>query len=277
MQRMSVRGVVVMQKTKNTDPDDMLLEAVNNGSLKAASAAVAAGANVNRHIKNRTNGLPVTPILSYAIKRKPKIARFLLEHGADPNAKDVCGDTPLHHAIWYCPGEVTTMLIEMGAYVNSRNVHGYTPLCIALLKRQRKIMSMLATAGADPNICDNEGNNALNYSLLRSSPVPEDMFIAVIGMGADVNMPDNKGQTPLMKAASMTLVSYMKIIISAGADIKKTDQWGRTALDILREQAESETVYRKMYDELIQEFPEYKRLVEEDSVNTDRHVPDFDI
>jgi len=64
--------------------------------------------------------------------------RELLERGADPNAKDDDGWTPLHYATYRGHTHIVELLIEMGADPNIRNKDGKTPADIAP-KKVRKV------------------------------------------------------------------------------------------------------------------------------------------
>ena len=59
-----------------------------------------------------------------------KKARFLIDNGADVNAKDSTGNSPLHRAA--SNGDIYTarLLIDNGADVNTKNDEGKTPLDI---------------------------------------------------------------------------------------------------------------------------------------------------
>ena len=74
-----------------------------------------------------------------------------LKAGADPNARDDDGETPLHNAVSGKPA-VITALVAAGADPNVRDDDGSTPLDIAVLGFGKPaVITALVAAGADPN------------------------------------------------------------------------------------------------------------------------------
>src|SRR6266850_2782251 len=59
------------------------------------------------------------------------VVRFLLEQGADVNACDYYGFTPLHLASRNGMLEVARLLVEHGADINAEDNEGMTPLKVA--------------------------------------------------------------------------------------------------------------------------------------------------
>ena len=54
-----------------------------------------------------------------------------LEHGADVNAADEKGDTPLHGGAWRGSNEIVQLLVDRGARLDAVNRNGFTPLQVA--------------------------------------------------------------------------------------------------------------------------------------------------
>ena len=82
--------------------------------------------------------------------------------GADVNARDYLGQTPLMYAaiIGTETPEVITALIEAGAEVNARNEDGCTPLmCAAQLTETPEVITVLLEAGADGKVKDEDGKD----------------------------------------------------------------------------------------------------------------------
>ena len=75
----------------------------------------------------------------------------LLACGADPNAKDAGGCTPLHYAAWNNPvGEIAAALFEAGADPEGCDGHGRKPLDYAISAVNAAFIEAALDAGADP-------------------------------------------------------------------------------------------------------------------------------
>lgn len=85
------------------------------------------------------------------------IAELLLEKGANLNAVDYCGHTPLHVAADYLRYDIAELLLKKGANPNARDILGKTPLHVAAMHRRYDIAGLLLKKGANPNIEDHLG------------------------------------------------------------------------------------------------------------------------
>jgi ankyrin repeat protein len=73
-----------------------------------------------------------------------KVTKFL-EEGADPNfVEDSDNLTPLHFAVVYNAKNVIPLLIEAGANLNAKNYDGLTPLEIALELKNEEMVDLLS-------------------------------------------------------------------------------------------------------------------------------------
>jgi hypothetical protein len=84
----------------------------------------------------------------------------LLDTGANPNAMDRCGYTPLHAAN---TPEIVDLLLNTEADINHPNQLGDTPLRIAVADRHPKLecIKALLRQGADKDIQDAKGKTSL--------------------------------------------------------------------------------------------------------------------
>lgn len=120
--------------------------------------------------------------------------RRLLYNGADANACNMHGDTPLHWAAAENYLNIVQMLLNAGANVNTKNVHGNTALHDAVIHKHTKIVIMLLNANADINAQNNLGNTALHSACMF-----DELEIAKILLrhGANTSIVNQNNETPL--------------------------------------------------------------------------------
>ena len=82
------------------------------------------------------------------MKRSESAARFLLARGADVNALDAAGGTPLLYAVQNRDDGIVDVLLRAGADVTLQNQHGETPLLFAIEQGRSALCKALIAAGA---------------------------------------------------------------------------------------------------------------------------------
>lgn len=114
------------------------------------------------------------------------VVKILLEHGADVNATDKFGNTPLHRAKEWA---IVGLLIDHAAVVNAKNGDGNTPLLHFIRTLitnvpsdggSIEILRALVLHGADINQSDSSGIKPLTYLLqIKANPAYRN-FISLI-------------------------------------------------------------------------------------------------
>lgn len=108
--------------------------------------------------------------LHYAVERRDELwTRFLLDKGANPNAADRNGVTPLSIAASLGFAEGVTLLLAKGARIDVTNGAGETPLVSAVHRRDMAVVRLLIKNGADPDRTDNSGRSARDYAALMGA------------------------------------------------------------------------------------------------------------
>ena len=93
----------------------------------------------------------------------PAVLQALLDAGADFNARDQFGQSPLHAAAAINPNPaVTNALLNAGADINVRDDIGLTPLHFAASSGYSEVIQALLDTGADFNARDSEGRTPLH-------------------------------------------------------------------------------------------------------------------
>ncbi|MFR6158304.1 MAG: ankyrin repeat domain-containing protein [Blautia producta] len=90
--------------------------------------------------------------------------KFLLNAGADVNAKDVYGSTPLHFATNYARSHIMELLVEYGADVNAQDKNGITKLMQVCSYGDIEMAGYLLEHGANPMITDLLDENSMDYA-----------------------------------------------------------------------------------------------------------------
>jgi uncharacterized protein len=103
----------------------------------------------------------------------------LLEAGADVDATDDEGFTPLHFAAQDDSEEVVQLLLDAGADVNAANTKGETPLYKAVRNTTSgavPITRLLLERGADPDAQLANGSSPLSFVRRSQKPGLVDLF-----------------------------------------------------------------------------------------------------
>ena len=200
-----------------------LHEAVRYGNVEIAKALLSSGADVNAR-----DNLGKTPVMLILPKEKTaEIYKLLIAHRADLTQKDMFGDTVLHTASMLNVGAGTFgILVDGGADIDARNKEGVTPLAIAVQKNDLETVKLLTAAGADIHTQDTNGNSPLSIALAGSA----EMLEAVVNE-KNAGFTDSNGNTPLHLALICDApLSKIQYIISLMKDVNTRNKDGNSAL-----------------------------------------------
>ena len=91
-------------------------------------------------------------------------AKMLIDNGADVNAQDFKGNTPLHNSAANKNRNLAILLLNAKADVNAVNKEGKTPLFNAAGRQDASMVELLLKNGADKAIADKKGKTAKDYA-----------------------------------------------------------------------------------------------------------------
>jgi hypothetical protein len=104
----------------------------------------------------------------------PELNKLLLDHGADPNEADEEGAPPL---VLMAELDYTTTLrylLEHGADIHAKDRNRWTALHYAVLNNNVKAVALLLARGADVNVCNNDGETPLMLHNPRNAELAKD-------------------------------------------------------------------------------------------------------
>ncbi|MDR0616603.1 MAG: ankyrin repeat domain-containing protein [Synergistaceae bacterium] len=173
------------------------------------------GQKVQERVKGAVKGLSPSPSLPLNPQAAQELYDLILNESATP--------------------EAISRLIQAGADINAVNALGQTPLMSAATSRNLNAVRALIDAGANVDTADPLGQTPLMLTIRVRYDKNLDVVRALIDAGADVNARDNFGQTPLMLAASeITNPNVVCALIDAGADVDIKDNHGNRAVDFAK-------------------------------------------
>jgi ankyrin repeat protein len=259
-----------------TEGETALMTVARTGNVEAAKVLLAHGADVNSKEQWRQQ----TPLMWAAAECHPEMEQELIAHSADVNAKQVEWQwerqiTKEPREKWLPLGGMTALLfaarqgclagaevlIKAGAQINATNPNGFSPILLAIINGHYDVAAYLLRQGADPNIADEVGRTPLYASVdmhtLPDSNLPWpsdpngemgslDLIKVLLEHGADVNVQLKKqqpyrskvdrgadtmlgtGTTPLLRAAKAGDAAAIEVLLAKGGDAKIPTKVGFT-------------------------------------------------
>ncbi|KRG06356.1 uncharacterized protein Dmoj_GI11891, isoform B [Drosophila mojavensis] len=185
-----------------------------------------AGADLNARNKRRQTSLHIA-----VNKGHLNVVKTLLTLGCHPSLQDSEGDTPLHDAISKEHDEMLSLLLDFGADITLNNNNGFNALHHAALKGNPSAMKILLTKTNRPWIVEEKKDDG--YTALHLAALNNHVEIAelLVHMGkANMDRQNVNQQTALHLAVERQHVQIVKLLVQDGADLNIADKDGDTPL-----------------------------------------------
>jgi uncharacterized protein len=191
------------------------------------TAEVAAAAEEDPALIKSRDAQGVSAFLWSIYHRQPMIRDFLLTHLESLDIFEAC-------ALGDC-SRIESLLQHEPMLVHDSSADGWGPLHLAAAFGGPEATALLLTHGA--HVHRFSRNPMHNQPLHACIALSQNAEIArlLIAQGADVNMEQAGGYTPLHQAAAAGLVELTGILLDAGANPSCVCNQGKTAADYARE------------------------------------------
>jgi len=148
------------------------------------------------------------------------------------NMKDMDGDTSLHYAAGEGNLEVTKYLVEHGANIEAANKWGNTPILAAVIGRKLETSRYLVEQGVNIHVTNEWGITPLISAASRGEL---EIIKLLIANGADIEAKSDKGNTALMWASRSGHVNAVRYLVDMGADKSALNKKKQSAYSIAQE------------------------------------------
>ena len=242
-----------------------LFSASSQGKLEVIEQLLEGGTPVDMQ-----DGDGVSALMHACANGQTEAAKLLLERGAQVDLLDDEEMCALVTASLLGHAELVKLLLEKGAQVDLQNSNGVSALMWASMTGQTEVAKLLLERGAQVDLQDDDGMSALVWANTNLEQFFEKVLLNYYAMdfwsltmrkainhrnhrrtevvklllerGAQVDLQDNNGQSPLMWASNMGQTEVVKLLLERGAQVDLRDNNGDSAPMLAFQSGHIETV-----------------------------------
>ncbi|MDC9726171.1 MAG: quinoprotein dehydrogenase-associated putative ABC transporter substrate-binding protein [Gammaproteobacteria bacterium] len=209
--------------------DSELLNAVLAKDFTRVDYLVERGADINAR-----DAVNLTPLMNAVKGGSYELVRALLAHGADIDDVDADGWSAVMHAAWQNePKMIRTMGAGYGADLDLiEKLSQNTALGLAVQKGKALAVVALLDSGANPDLAMGKAGYTPLMVAAKLGQLPAAQVL--LQYGAKVDATNSGGVTALMIAAANNQPGLFSLILKSGADLKRENKQGQTAYDLAK-------------------------------------------
>ncbi|XP_073934177.1 fibronectin type 3 and ankyrin repeat domains protein 1 isoform X1 [Castor canadensis] len=201
----------------NVNDEDLLIRILEAGHVKV----------------DVPNKFGFTALMVAAQKGFTRLVKILVSNGTDVNLKNGSGKDSLMLACYAGHLDVVKYLRRHGASWEARDLGGCTALHWAADGGHCPVIEWMIKDGCEVDVMD----TGCGWTpLMRVSAVSGNQKVALllIEAGADVNVKDKDGKTPLMVAVLNNHEQLVQLLLDKGADPSVKNEFGKGVLEMAR-------------------------------------------
>ncbi|WP_020537731.1 ankyrin repeat domain-containing protein [Lewinella cohaerens] len=208
--------------------------AVQQNNSEILAVLLAAGAAVDIPSGGE---LGATPLMWACAKEDAKVARLLLQNGANLNAIDRQGDPVINWAAYYGHPEVLKLLVEKGVDVSVQSKHGDAGDVLLRLWHSDSLLEIFHST----SIYQSPGAEveAIFSQTTHKDLLPLDKLLQ---SGDFADSRDGFGNGLIHRAASLGQVDLLELLLKHGANLNLLNRVGQSALCIAAKNGDDATV-----------------------------------
>ena len=154
-----------------------------------------------RLVNDAENVRRQTPLHWATLKNRLAVVVLLVEHGADPNARDSEGYTPITTAVQYNLVPIVHYLATHGGRLDLLDAEGHTLLHWAAYFGHERVVEYLLVRGLSPTAQDDAGRTPLHWAALKGHYPALNTLADALGTRAvyeaEMRRKDKRGNTPV--------------------------------------------------------------------------------
>ncbi|XP_065583414.1 ankyrin-1-like [Artemia franciscana] len=195
--------IFLLDRGANPNCGECLHLIVQKGRADLCKLLIKSGAELDA-----ANAHGKTPLVTAIKANNLNLVEVLLDRGANPN----CGEC-LHLAVQKGRADLCKLLIKSGAELDATNAHGKTPLVTAIKVNNLNLVEILLDRGANPN-----RGECLHLAVQKGRADLCKLLIDKMKSSAEIDAMNAHGKTPLATAIKANNLNLVEILLDRGAD-----------------------------------------------------------